>query len=426
MNHRIPTLPRIATALALSAMAACGSAEPGTTSATGDLAGPDVPLQIETEDVYTVGTVSGADWEMFSRVSRVAFDGAGNLYVYDADARRITVVDPGGAQLRTVGSPGDGPGEFRQPMGVAVFDDGTVAAYDLGHQALMVFDPDGEMRESIRMPMTGLIPGSALYPHPRGGLVSPDGMSIGMMGPGDEAPAEPTTRPVAYFALEEAPPETLYDAWLMPPLEADEVSVSGGGFQMVTRPMVAFEPEVHLGVFSDGSMALVDSTAYRIRILDAHGAVTGTLDRPIQPREVSESDRDAERQRRLDELSGPNAPRGMMVMDGGGGGGPPPDFMKRIMEQQIAGMLFAAEIPVIAGLAVDRGGRIWVERTGHEIGATGPTDLLTRDGAYLGTLGASGVKTPDAFGPDGLLAYIEHDEMDVPLVIVQRLPAEYR
>jgi hypothetical protein len=378
------------------------------------------------EEVYTVGAVAGADWEMFSRVSRVAFDGAGNLYVYDAEARRITVVDPAGAHLRTVGSPGDGPGEFRRPMGVAVFDDGTVAAYDLGHQALMVFGADGEMRESIRMPMQGLIPGSTVYPHPRGGLVSPDGMTISMMGPGDEAPDEPATRPVAYFALEEAPPETLYDAWRMPPPEMDEVTVSAGNFQMVGSGLVAFDPEVHLGVFPDGSMALVDSTGYRVRILDSHGAVLQQLDRPIQPRAVSESDREAERQRRLDELTGPNAPRGMMVMDGGGGGGPPPDFMTRIMEQQIAGMLFGSEIPVVAGLAVDRAGRMWIERSGVEIGEPGPTDLVTQEGAYLGTLAADGPRTPNAFGPDGLVAYIEYDEMDVPSVRVRRLPVEYR
>ena len=96
------------------------------------------------------------------------------------------------------------------------------------------------------------------------------------------------------------------------------------------------------------------------------------------------------------------------------------------MEQQIAGMLFASELPAIAGLAVDRGGRMWVERSGSEIGRAGPTDLIAQDGTYHGTLVAGGVSTPDAFGPDGLVAYIEYDEMDVPSVAVQRLPAEYR
>jgi hypothetical protein len=31
-----------------------------------------------------------------------------------------------------------------------------------------------------------------------------------------------------------------------------------------------------------------------------------------------------------------------------------------------------------------------------------------------------------AFGPDGLVAHVETDEMDVPRVVVQRLPAVLR
>jgi hypothetical protein len=30
---------------------------------------------------------------------------------------------------------------------------------------------------------------------------------------------------------------------------------------------------------------------------------------------------------------------------------------------------------------------------------------------------------PSAFGPDGLAAYVELDELDVPTVVVRRLPA---
>lgn len=33
---------------------------------------------------------------------------------------------------------------------------------------------------------------------------------------------------------------------------------------------------------------------------------------------------------------------------------------------------------------------------------------------------------PDAFGPDGLAAFIELDEFDVPSVVVRRLPVEVR
>ena len=78
---------------------------------------------------------------------------------------------------------------------------------------------------------------------------------------------------------------------------------------------------------------------------------------------------------------------------------------------------------MIADMAVDREDRIWVARTGAGGAGDGPTDLLTADGAYVGTLAADGLRIPDAYGPDGLMAYIESDEMDVQTVRVIRLVA---
>ena len=51
----------------------------------------------------------------------------------------------------------------------------------------------------------------------------------------------------------------------------------------------------------------------------------------------------------------------------------------------------------------------------------GPIDVLTPDGGYMGTYPAGAVALPDAFGPDGLAAFIEKDEMDVETVVVKRL-----
>jgi hypothetical protein len=52
--------------------------------------------------------------------------------------------------------------------------------------------------------------------------------------------------------------------------------------------------------------------------------------------------------------------------------------------------------------------------------------VITPDGGYLGTFPPDGLRIPDAFGPDGLLARIETDEYDVPTVVVERLPDGWR
>ncbi len=50
----------------------------------------------------------------------------------------------------------------------------------------------------------------------------------------------------------------------------------------------------------------------------------------------------------------------------------------------------------------------------------GPIDIITPEGGYLGTVPDS--RLPNAFGPDGLAAYVQLDELGVPTVVVRRVP----
>ncbi len=87
---------------------------------------------------------------------------------------------------------------------------------------------------------------------------------------------------------------------------------------------------------------------------------------------------------------------------------------------RVENMIFPEEVPVISRLAVDRSDRIWVQRSAL-MGEPGPTDILTVDGQYFGTIAPDGLRIPAAFGPDGLLAYIDRDELDIQRVRVVRL-----
>ena len=55
-----------------------------------------------------------------------------------------------------------------------------------------------------------------------------------------------------------------------------------------------------------------------------------------------------------------------------------------------------------------------------------PIDVVTADGRYVGTFPAGATRMPVAFGPGGLAAFVEFDELDVPTVIVRRLPEKVR
>ena len=215
-----------------------------------------------------------------------------------------------------------------------------------------------------------------------------------------------------------------------PPEEEDATELKSGGMrlQLQMRKMVAFEPQLHLDVLSDGRLVIVDSVGYRVKLI-RDGTVSSTLERPVPPTPVDETIRESERERQLEQLTegGGSGGRMMMVISAGGSGSSGGSFsvdqggITRMMEDRVRGMLFADEIPVISRMKVDWDDRVWIERSGARPGEDGPTDIVTPDGAYLGTIAPDGLRIPAAFGPDGLVAYIEADELEVQRVRVARL-----
>lgn len=91
---------------------------------------------------------------------------------------------------------------------------------------------------------------------------------------------------------------------------------------------------------------------------------------------------------------------------------------------RIESMEFHHEIPVVRALRTSREGTIWVLRRGDEPDGDGPIDLISPEGRYLGSFAAGAAGLPSAFGPDGLVAFVEKNELDVPTVAVKRSPPE--
>ena len=98
------------------------------------------------------------------------------------------------------------------------------------------------------------------------------------------------------------------------------------------------------------------------------------------------------------------------------------DAIKEMMRGQIEQMQFFPEVPVIRGLQTTWSGKIWVQRRGEEPVSDGPIDVLNTEGHYVGSYPTGEMEMPSSFGPDGLTAYVEMDEFDVPTIVVRRLP----
>lgn len=415
---------------ALLLAAACSTDDAEVAGGSG-LDAPDRILDWAPEEVYAVGGFDAPEWATFGGVDQLGFDGEGNLYILDQQTASVTVVSPEGDFLRTIGTRGEGPGEIGNASGMAVFPDGRVAISDLGKRGIVVYDARGEWLGNVAVDLAeeGL-PAGDMTVHPSGMILSAQAMRIRMQGEGDVnvTMGEPDSRPVRLYGIDEGVEGyEVVGAWNPPPPpEGDESTLEGGdgGNRIMIRMsrLQAFEPGLHTAVLPDGRVAVVDSTAYRIELYTAEGEPAGVLERPVPPTPVTERIQDRERERRMAEAAEASGGRVTVIGPGGGGGGFDQAQMRRMMEDRVANMAFFPEVPVVEEMKADWEGRLWVQRSSGMPGEPGVTDLVTPDGTYLGSLPADGLRIPQAFGPDGLVAVRELDDYDVATVRVLRVP----
>ncbi|MGH2610167.1 MAG: 6-bladed beta-propeller, partial [Tepidiformaceae bacterium] len=79
----------------------------------------------------------------------IAFDAQGNMWVTDTGHARIQVFSASGGFVRSIGSRGDGPGEFDEPVGLAIADDGTVFVADMYNRRVVMLNADGSFRAAF-------------------------------------------------------------------------------------------------------------------------------------------------------------------------------------------------------------------------------------------------------------------------------------
>jgi 6-bladed beta-propeller len=409
-----------------------------------DLPASDKALSHALDPVFTIGTFDGADWETFGDIRSVAFDGAGNLYVFDGQSSRVVVVDRNGKYLREMGKKGDGPGELRAPAEFTVMKDGTVVIADLGHRAYVLYGPDGKYERMVSFPgaSEGMIAMGDLHAGVgRASVLSSGGGMAFITGTGSGSePATPTTRPIERIDLSKDPAvsDTLVNAWKPAP-DTKPREVSGGGvrFTVSSGGPRTFEPRLYAGPLPDGGVAYADSTTYTVKVADAAGALRRVIRRPFEPQPVTEAMQEAEKKRQLDELASAQGSR-MTVVTRSGGGSPQqldPATVKQMQKGMIDQMRFYPELPVIMNLSTGWSGDIWVVRRGDHPTDVGSVDVLAPAGRYLGTFAPGTLPfaedlgkhaTQIAFGPDGLVGWVTKGELDVPKVVVARLPAVLR
>ena len=338
-----------------------------------DLPGEDRSVSPDLELVYAIGSAAAAaEWEEFTSISGIAFDGEGNLYLLDGTRMeanaRVVVVDAAGGFVNSFGRAGDGPGEFRAPTQLVVWEDGQTLVEDMLHAGYHVFSPAGEFERMVREGGGGM--GFAMARRPnlrpeRTGartLIGRSGRAIQRVD----------------MSSEDVEDRVLAQAWA--PVEDD--GPRSGDLEDMIREVWGFEPNLLFDALPSGGVAFSDSSAWAVKLADPSGAISRILRRPIRPLAVTEEMEREERERQLEAESNRTITQR--------GNAPPAavrellDNMRSLRQEAVENMQFFPEVPVIAALRVTWDGALWVQRS-TEPGSDepGPIDVIAPDGQGL-------------------------------------------
>lgn len=243
----------------------------------------------------------------FAKVSGMAFDRAGRLYVTDFQDTKVIVFDGGGHHLGTVGRHGEGPGEFTAPTGPAVGPDGALYVRNLVFVERFVADP----RTGILSRFDRALRGPALAPWASYRAVVVDSLRRYYFPM--EVLESGTHRSLRWFARygsDERPIDSLaIPAYPGDPSLTAFVQTGPHGGRMVHGIASApFEPRTVWAVLPSGTVLSGDGHSPELRETDASGrtlrtTMVGGTGRMIPARERAESL--AALDRRIDSLPVP-------------------------------------------------------------------------------------------------------------------------
>ncbi len=312
---------------------------------TATLAAAQPHRTVELRETWRFG---GEDCEtLLGTITEADVDRDGNVYLLDTQLCHVHVISPAGELLRTIGGPGEGPGESQQPRDVVILTDDTVGLLELFPAKLVCMSREGEPRPTLVIggdPAEGGFTSASTCTR-RGGNFVAAGQSIAQIENGQDRHM--------YLArvADDGAITHLYN-------EANMV-LDFGDLVFKEREL---NPGCHLAhaLGPDGRVyATADWTRYAVEVYAPDGELERVIERDFENRPRSE-----------DELRRINA-----LFDANERNIPFP--VGREVEPGPA---------VIAGLAVDAAGRLWVLNSrgaeGRDAGVMQTYDVFDTGGAF--------------------------------------------
>ena len=390
-RHRFSSTTHLGCAAwGLCALAACTAARDESAVQRSDSAGieivvsggPDRELAWQFQRLFTLG---GADDgpEAFFRLAPglIGSDGGGNLFVLDPTNARVAVFDADGRFVGTMGSRGNGPGEFGMPASLSVSPDGAVAVFDFAKGRLVRFDVARRIVEEQPFPT---------FPAPNRQRhfeqLHDTTVVAASTARRDEGALHQVLRQIVgadTLVLLELP---------LPQPEMALYEQCGGGLQL---PPI-FAPEIAWAA-RPGTVAASSTAEYAIAFWNA-GRVARIVRRDIKP-VIATRDQAI---RHLGEGYRINFGRGPCLID-------PAEMVDK--------RGYADVVPPIGTVLLGPSGELWVRRFTVDPEAVAPIDIFDAGGAYVGTLDRTPL-APVILLPGDRLGVVETDELDIDRLVV--------
>jgi len=251
---------------------------------SGSAWGGDATLVPET----SIGELEGPDEYLFGSVRAIAVDDDHNVYVLDGQARHVRVFDSAGTYVDTFGGGGEGPGEFRVPIGIAV-SDGRVLVRDPANGRVQLFVLETEEAEEWRYGASPYFMNTPLYQDDQGRIYvdnSDEELRFIVMGP-DGTHLDTISPP-------EVPADFDEDRYRM------SAEAESGDEWISVAATVPFGPDWYWTVHPSGHFLSALSTAYRIN-LECDSSVL-RIERNHTPAVVLDGERERHEQRILSRM----------------------------------------------------------------------------------------------------------------------------
>ncbi len=235
----------------------CGSGEPNS--------GPDM-----SPDTWTVQEgalqlqetlrISEGEDFYFGRIADVAAADDGRVYIADVEATHVKVLSPDGTLQDTVGTRGEGPGEFQHPLKLAVARGDSLYVLDGADGRVHVFTPELAFERTFLTRTDQGRPINMMIPS--GAASSPDRAFFFVYSPGARAVVQEDARMV----VRTVHPGGAIDGTLFttPPYRMTSTDAGDGGRVFLTIPFTPY-PHYALGPTGRVHYAYGDSlrvTAY--------------------------------------------------------------------------------------------------------------------------------------------------------------------